>query len=104
MKIISPIGMINEDISVMIGEAKKGQFVDPHRCTQGLGELEPSKSPILSALKFGIAPQLLSCHRIHAPKHENIKRNQSNCRHRLTYRLYRQHRQHFPCRDPRSDI
>ncbi len=30
MKIISAAGTINEDISVIIGEAKKGQFVDPH--------------------------------------------------------------------------
>ena len=31
MKIISPLGMINEDISVNIGEARKGKFVDAHK-------------------------------------------------------------------------
>jgi transcriptional regulator with XRE-family HTH domain len=30
MKIISSIGVINESISVIVGEARKGQFVDPH--------------------------------------------------------------------------
>jgi transcriptional regulator with XRE-family HTH domain len=31
MKIISPLGMINEDISVNVGEARRGKFVDAHK-------------------------------------------------------------------------
>lgn len=31
MKIISPMGMINENISMIIGESSKGKFVDPHK-------------------------------------------------------------------------